>query len=144
MTTPPALTDVQLREAVCAAILAETDKPRADRLGLVDAMLAVVWPQLDAARRSARASEESATILQRQIDAQAAELDLAARENHLQLETLHRRDAELTRLREQLAEARNLGLIEAAAIASTVLSPLGQLETLYALHDRLLAARTAT
>ncbi|OKI16556.1 hypothetical protein [Streptomyces sp. CB03911] len=75
MTTQSALTDVQLREAVCTAIVDDALKPRAERLGLVDAMLAVVWPQLDAARRSARASEESATILQRQIDAQAAELD---------------------------------------------------------------------
>lgn len=50
--------------------------------------------------------------------------------------------AELDAARAELADARNTALIEAAAIASTVLSPLGQLETLYALHDLLLAART--
>jgi DNA repair exonuclease SbcCD ATPase subunit len=71
------LTLVQLREAVIAAIAEDALRPHLDRLGLVDAMLTVVWPQLDAARRSARASEESTTILQRAWDAQAAEWDVA-------------------------------------------------------------------
>jgi predicted nucleic acid-binding Zn-ribbon protein len=86
-----ALTLVPLRGAVCTAIVDDALRPRAERLGLVDAMLAVVQPELDAARRSARASEESAAILQRQIDAQAAELDAARAEND--------------RLRQQLVEA---------------------------------------
>jgi hypothetical protein len=93
---------VPLREAVITAIAEDALRPHLDRLGLVDAMIAVVWPQLDAARRSARASEESTTILQRQIDAEAAELDAARAEND--------------RLRQQQANARNAALTEAGAL----------------------------
>jgi uncharacterized protein YhaN len=104
MTTPPALSDVQLREAVCAAIVDDALKPRAERLGLVDAMLAVVWPQFDAARTDARASEESAAILQRQIDAQAAELDAARAENAAMTDLRDRAIARQDQLRTELAD----------------------------------------
>ncbi|MFG3051828.1 hypothetical protein ACGFZP_12885 [Kitasatospora sp. NPDC048239] len=56
--------DKELRGAVVTAIVDDATKPRAERLGLVDAMLAVVWPVLDRKRSevqrlTARAVEEN-------------------------------------------------------------------------------------
>jgi hypothetical protein len=111
------LTLVPLRDAVCAAILAETDKPRADRLGLVDAMLAVVWPQLDAARRSAQAAQDTA-----HVDAERLRGDLAI-------------------ARAQARDARNIALTEGARLIETHARTTGLLDLLGAV-DLLLAART--
>jgi hypothetical protein len=52
MTAVP-LTDQQLVDAVAAAITADAMKPRAQRVGLVHAMLAVVQPELDRFRDQA-------------------------------------------------------------------------------------------
>ncbi|MFI6443795.1 hypothetical protein [Kitasatospora sp. NPDC050543] len=68
MTTPP-LTDVQLREAFTAAITADACKPSADRVGLVDAMLAVVWPELDRLRAELAGARQELATAQTSLDA---------------------------------------------------------------------------
>ncbi|MFE2911283.1 hypothetical protein [Kitasatospora indigofera] len=133
MTTPPALTDVQLRDAVCTAIVDDALKPRAERLGLVDAMLAVVWPQLDAARAALRieaemltevtaacaATEREAASLRQRVATAEATIERMKRTNRMvndgardARERAERAEAELDaaraendRLRQQPAEA---------------------------------------
>lgn len=48
MPTPPVPLDGDLRDAVAAAVTEDALKPRAERIGLVNAMLAVVQPLLAA------------------------------------------------------------------------------------------------
>jgi hypothetical protein len=76
---PPPLTDQQLRDAVIAAITEDGLKPRDARQGLVDAMLAVVRPELDrlrAERDQARAELALATVFEIPRPGNAAPLQI--------------------------------------------------------------------
>jgi len=160
------LTDQQLADALVAAITEDGLKPRADRVGLVEAMLAVVRPELDrlttafevAVSECAKAQEKRDKHKQR---AEIANTELETLRGGLreiggdptQVQNLYAQlslrgrqwqeaKAERDEARAEQAQRRDEVLAEAAELASSVIGPLWHLDTLHEIRSRILAARS--